>query len=189
MFKNILCCLALLACTATQADNLYRPEQYRALTADRKAYQVGDNLTILVFENASATTSAGTTTDKSTGVKVGIQSKNSSTALGLDLGDEYEGKGKIQRSGKLLAQITVTVKAVEPSGLLVVSGEQVIAVNDEKQEIKLEGKVRSADIGENNTVASSRLSDAKISYIGEGVLGDRQRPGLITRALAWLGLL
>ncbi len=189
MFKNILCGIALLTCTAVQADNLYKPEHYRPLTSDRKAYQVGDNLTILVFENASATTSAGTTTDKNSGVKIGVQGKSSNTNLGLDLSDDFQGKGKIERSGKLLAQITVTVKSVEPSGLLVVSGEQLIAVNEEKQEIKLEGKVRPTDIGENNTVASSRLSDAKISYIGEGVLGDRQRPGLITRVLSWLGLI
>lgn len=193
MSKILLsCCIIffiLLQAIPGQAENLYHPNRFHALVGDKKAYKVGDNLTVLVYENASATTSAGTNTDKSSGVKVGVKGKNTDTNLGLDLSDEFQGQGKIQRSGKLLAQITVQVKAIDTTGLLVVSGEQLIAVNEEKQEIKLEGKVRPTDIGENNTVISTRLSDAKISYIGEGVLGDRQRPGLITRFLAWLGLI
>lgn len=181
----------LLLCgnAAIQAENLYQPDKFKALVADKKAHRVGDNLTVLVFENASASATAGTSSDKSVGVNFDVRGTNTNNSGTLALGDEAQGKGRIQRSGKLLAQITVTVKSIEPSGLLTVSGEQIIAVNDETQEIKLEGKVRPADIGENNTVASSRLSDAKISYIGEGILGDRQRPGLITRLLNWLGLI
>lgn len=180
--------LLIFHAAAAQAENLYQPEQFKALVSDKKAYKVGDNLTVQVFEDASSTTSAATTSDKSSGVDFKVKGNNTDTSGNLALSDQAQGKGKIQRSGKLLAQITVTVKAVDPSGLLVVSGEQLITVNEEKQEIKLEGKVRPADIGENNTVLSSRLADAKISYIGEGILGDRQRPGLITRFLNWLGL-
>lgn len=199
MLKNMPAWSAVLLFSlnvvTVHADNLYQPDQYRALASDKKAYRVGDNLTVLIFEDASSTTSAGTSSDKSSGVSVGIKAKSVNSVNGtdtsgsLDLGDQSQGKGKIQRSGKLLAQITVTVRSVEPTGLLAVSGEQVITVNEEKQEIKLEGKVRPTDIGENNTILSTRLADAKISYIGEGILGDRQRPGLITRFLNWLGLI
>ena len=194
MLRNSLQCSAfavLILCGApgVHAENLYQPTEFRSLVSDKKAYRVGDNLTVLVYENASATATAGTSSDKSVGVNYNVLSTNTDKSGALALGDEAQGKGKIQRTGKLLAQITVTVKSIEPSGLLAVSGEQLIAVNDETQEIKLEGKVRTSDIGENNTVISSRLSDAKISYIGEGILGDRQRPGLITRILNWLGLI
>lgn len=181
--------LSCLCFSAAHADDLYKPNQFRSIVADNKAYQVGDNITILVYENSSSTTSAGTSSDKSVGVNISATSKHTNTKLGLDMGDEFEGKGKISRSGKLLAQLTVSVKSVDSTGLLYVSGDQVITVNDEKQEIKLEGKVRTKDIGENNTVISTRLSDAKISYIGDGILGDRQRPGLITRLFSWLGLI
>lgn len=181
--------LLVLSCFGSQAENLYQAEQFRALVADKRAYRVGDNLTVLVYENASATATAGTSSDKSIGINYSVAANNTNHQGALSAGDEAQGKGRIQRSGKLLAQITVTVKAIEPSGLLAVSGEQLIAVNDETQEIKLEGKVRPIDIGENNTIISSRLSDAKISYIGEGILGDRQRPGIITRILNWLGLI
>ena len=40
----------------------------------------------------------------------------------------------------------------------------------------------------NNSVVSNRIADAKIHYVGDGVLADGQKPGLITRVLTWLGL-
>ena len=81
------------------------------------------------------------------------------------------------------------VRSVEDNGDLIVSGEQLIKVNDEKQEIVLSGRVRPIDISENNTVVSSRLADARISYVGDGVLGEKQRPGILTRILSWLRII
>lgn len=186
-----LALLAVLACmpASGRADNLLPPGAYSSLVADRRALAPGDNLTVLVYENASATTSAATSAEKTAATRFAFKGKNSDSSAALDASDEYEGRGRIQRSGKLLAQITVTVQSVDASGALWVRGQQLIEFNDEKQEIKLEGRVRPRDIGENNTVPSSRLADARISYIGDGVLADRQRPGLLTRFLHWLGLL
>jgi flagellar L-ring protein precursor FlgH len=188
-FTGAFALLMLFHSLLLRADNLYQPGQFRAPVADAKAFKIGDNLTVLIYEDASSTTSAETTSDKSSGVNIGVKSKNVDTpaTATVDLGDQAQGKGTIQRSGKLLAQITVTVTSVDPSGLLAVSGEQEITVNDETQKIKLEGKVRPSDINENNTIISTRLANAKISYTGDGILGDRQRPGLITRFLNWLG--
>jgi flagellar L-ring protein FlgH len=188
LWWGLLTLAGLTAAAVVQADNLYSAATYRALASDNRAYRVGDNITVLVYENSSSSTSASTNADKSSGISVTAKGKHSTTNLGLDVGDEYEGKGKIQRSGKVLAQLTVTVKSVDEAGLLFVSGDQIINVNDEKQEIRVEGKLRPRDIGDNNTVLSTRLSDARISYIGDGVLADRQRPGWITRILHWLGL-
>lgn len=188
-FLTLCLFAACFSASPVSADNLYKAEQYRSLISDNKAYQVGDNITILVYENSSSSTTAGTSSDKSVGMTASAKGKHTDTNLSMAMGDEAEGKGKIQRSGKLLAQLTVSVKSIDPTGLLFVSGEQTIMVNDEKQEIKLEGKLRTKDIGENNTVVSTRLSEAKISYIGDGILGDRQRPGIITRVLNWLGLI
>ncbi len=64
----------------------------------------------------------------------------------------------------------------------------MILVNEEKQEIALSGRVRPYDILANNTVLSSRLADATISYVGEGLLAEQQRPGILSRLLRWLGL-
>ncbi len=185
----LLCMVGGLPSVAA-ADLFQSGSTFRSLTADKRAWRAGDVLTVQVVENSSASANANTTTEKNGGLRLGWKSTTSERDASLSMGDNFNGRGQIQRSGKLLAQITVTVQAVDPvSGLLQVAGEQQILVNDEKQEIRLEGRVRPVDILDNNTVLSTRLADARISYVGDGVLGEKQRPGILTRLLSWLGLL
>jgi len=186
---------AALACaqaiTPVHAASLYQGEgSYRSLTSDNRAYRVGDMLTVLVVENSSASANANTTAEKSGGLTFGMKTSTRGESGSLQLGDTFGGKGQIQRSGRLLAQLSVIVRDVDAaSGTLSVAGEQQILVNDEKQEIKLSGKVRPIDILDNNTVLSTRLAEAHISYIGDGILSEKQHPGLLTRLLGWLGIL
>jgi flagellar L-ring protein precursor FlgH len=189
-FANLLVVACAALAPPAGAVSLFEETTYRPLTADRKAFRPGDLLTVLVFETASATASANTTTEKNGGLGFDLKS-NFTTPKGatLMLSEDFSGAGRIQRSGRLAAQLTVTVRSVEDNGDLLVSGEQLIKVNDEKQEIVLSGRVRPIDIAENNTVVSSRLADARISYVGDGVLGEKQRPGILTRILSWLRII
>lgn len=173
----------LLVAVQAQAVNLYRAEDYRALTADRRAQRVGDVLTVLVVENASASASAGTATDKTTDASIRITSPSRQRNYGFGIDDNYDGNGKIARSGRLLAQLSVVVVGIEANGDLRVKGEQLLELNGEKQMINLEGRVRPIDIGEGNTVASNRIADARITYIGDGVLADNQSKGWLTRLI------
>ncbi len=88
----------------------------------------------------------------------------------------------------MLATISVKVKAINSNGDLLVNGEQLLTVNDEVQKVTVEGLVRPYDISEGNTVLSTRLADAKITYVGEGELTERQRRGMWRKVLDWLGL-
>jgi flagellar L-ring protein precursor FlgH len=49
--------------------------------------------------------------------------------------------------------------------------------------------VRPQDIGTDNTVISTRLSQAKIEMSGQGLLAEKQKPGILTRFLSWLKIL
>jgi flagellar L-ring protein FlgH len=49
--------------------------------------------------------------------------------------------------------------------------------------------VRPQDIGTDNTVLSTRLSQARIEMTGQGLLAEKQKPGILTRFLGWLGIL
>jgi flagellar L-ring protein FlgH len=185
------CALLLCALGNAAAGSLYQGDvAWRGLTSDRRAYRAGDVLTVQIVENSSAQSAANTTTSKNGSIGLAWQSTTSQRDANLSLNDAFAGKGQIQRSGRLTAQITVTVREVDPqTGLLTVAGEQQILVNNEKQDIRLEGRVRPIDIADNNTVLSTRLADARISYLGDGILGEKQRPGLLTRLLSLLGIL
>ena len=187
--RLLLGILAAAASAAVTADPLYREGDFRPLVADSRALRVGDNLTVIVTEFASVTTNARTATDKDGAISGTLQGTNSSKSGSIGLAEDFSGGGRIERSGKVTAQITVVVQAIEVNGDLRVKGKQDISVNDEVQTLLVEGRVRQQDIGANNTVLSTRLSDAKISYTGDGLLAEKQRPGLLTRFLSWLRLL
>jgi flagellar L-ring protein precursor FlgH len=78
---------------------------------------------------------------------------------------------------------TISAKVVEvfPNGNLAVEGKREIYVNNEKKEILLQGIVRPRDIASDNSVLSTQVADAKIMLTGIGVVGEKQRPGWLTR--------
>jgi flagellar L-ring protein precursor FlgH len=53
---------------------------------------------------------------------------------------------------------------------------------------QLDGRVRPQDISDGNLVLSTRLADARITYVGEGDLSDRARRAWWRRFLDAVGL-
>lgn len=182
--------LGLLALSAgANADSLYREGAYRAPAADNKAHQAGDLITIQVFENASATTSSDTGTRRKNGLSAGFSHGDlGGKQFTLSAGGDFDGGGHTQRSNRFLTTLTVTVTAVAPNGDLLVGGEQMLTINDEQQKVNLQGRVRPADISDGNVVLSTRLADARITYLGEGDLSERQRRSWWRGLLDWMGL-
>jgi flagellar L-ring protein precursor FlgH len=52
--------------------------------------------------------------------------------------------------------------------------------------IHVSGIIRPEDISVDNTVLSYSIADANITYTGEGVNQDAQKPGFLTRFFTWL---
>lgn len=181
---RLLAVLALCLCSQhASAGNLYDESRYRALTADRKAHAVGDVLTVLIYENTTATTAADTSAGHDAGIHLAVRTPSRGREAGVALRNDFDGRGATQRSGRVLAQLTVTVREKLPNGDLVLAGTQALEINNERQTIRIEGRVRAHDITEANTVLSTRVADARISLSGDGVLSDHQRPSWWQRLL------
>jgi flagellar L-ring protein precursor FlgH len=172
-----------------QADSMFKEQHFRAFASDHRAYRKGDSLTVIITEIATATSTAKTKTGKDGSVSAFVRGQNNNYDLGTGLSNNFEGGGQTERSGKLVARITVTVQEIDPSGDLQVKGEQQIEVNNERQWISVAGRVRPQDITTDNIVLSSRIGNAKIEYIGKGPLAEQQEPGILTRILSWLKIL
>jgi flagellar L-ring protein precursor FlgH len=168
--------------------SLYSDAQFQSLTADRRRFEVGEVLTIMVYENASASSSADTGTNRDSSVGVGVDLPNWKKSASATVNNDFNGTGRTQRAGRVLAQMTVLVREVLPNGDLMVGGEQLLEINGEKQTIRAEGRVRPRDITENNVVLSSRLAEAKLAFVGDGVLGEMQRPRWWQKLLSLFGI-
>ncbi len=179
----------LLIPVSASADNLYRPGNWAALAADRHAAAVGDSLVVLVYENASAINSAGTSSKRLNGLSGGINAGSQlNTSGSLNLSGSYDGRGQTSRSGQMTAQLSVVVDRLLENGDLHIAGMQTIIISGERSHIKLEGRVRTADIGADNSILSSRLADAVIEYDGKGYSSRSAKPGIVTRIFNLLGL-
>ncbi|WP_227494148.1 flagellar basal body L-ring protein FlgH [Ramlibacter pallidus] len=157
-------------------QSLYDESSWRPLTGDNKAFRAGDVLTVQVFENSSAVTSADTGTRRNNSLQAELAHGPRTVAqTSLGVGGDFEGGGRTQRASRLLTTVTVVVQEVLPNGQLRIAGDQVLTVNEELQRVTLEGVVRAVDIGHGNVVQSTRIADARITYVGEGDLSERQR--------------
>lgn len=188
--NRILLLLAAIAYAGhAAATSLYDERSYRPLIADSKAFRVGDVVTVQVIENASASSASDTTTRRTNDLSGSITHPSGKIATAdLNLAGQFDGGGTTERNGKLVAQLTVTVKEVLPNGDLRIGGEQHLTIDNESQRIYLEGHVRPQDISDANVVASTRLADARIVYLGDGDLSERQRRSWWRRIVDWLGL-
>jgi flagellar L-ring protein precursor FlgH len=169
-----------------------------SLFKDIKATKVGDTLTITVSEEAKAAKTASTATDRAkklngaftfagAGVgQVGTASPAGAVKFGPyegSFGTSFDGTGSTSRTNSMSAYMTATVVEVLPNGNLVIRGSRWTKVNDEMQQIIVEGVVRPNDITRNNTVLSQNIADAKIFLVGKGPVTQHQKPGWLLQVL------
>ena len=166
------------------------------LYEDQRARRVGDLITIVLVEKTAAKKSASTSTSKSSEItapaptvfgrspQFNAPGKDSlDLGLGMEIGSEatFDGGGDAALSNSLSGRITVTVTEVLPNGNLVVRGEKRVTINQGNEYIQIAGIVRPNDIQPDNTVRSTLVADAKITYTGDGVIGDSNSVGIFTR--------
>ncbi|WP_322966386.1 flagellar basal body L-ring protein FlgH [Sphingomonas fuzhouensis] len=178
--------IALLAVPVP--DNLFRGSAWSALATDQRAQAPGDAITIVVFQSADASNSAQNNTRKATDASVALDAGSLDESARATLGGGFAGRGEARRSERLVARLSAVVTHVLPNGDLVVTGRQRMAINGERTEIGVRGRVRIADIGSDNSVLSSRIADAEIDYGGRGFVTRGSKPGIINRVFSALGL-
>lgn len=175
---------------AVSSGAVFNPAGSYDLFMDMRARAVGDILTIALIEKTNAQKEQSTSTAKKsktdTGTPIiaggpvtwnGKQILNNSIA-----GDRaFDGKADSSQSNSLIGNITVSVADRLPNGNLLVRGEKLININQGEEYIRLQGIVRPVDIGPDNTVASTKVADAKISYSARGALADSNRQGWLSR--------
>jgi flagellar L-ring protein precursor FlgH len=164
----------------------------RSLFTDIKASQMGDILTVLIYEQSRASNQVSSKTEKSSGFSAstgpGAGKLDFIPMFGLssDSKNSYDGKGENMRNGSLRARMSVTVMEMKPNGDLIIEGTRTIGLSGDLETLTLSGVVRQRDISPENTIDSYLIADAIIKYTGKGAINTGSRPGPITRILNWL---
>jgi flagellar L-ring protein precursor FlgH len=171
--------------TSLAADPVSAP---RSLFADRRAHLPGDLLTVLISEAASMSTQAQTQLRKGESASANLLQRDGEMQLAnVGFDSQFAGGGQMERSGTLLARLSMQIDSVDANGNFLVSGDQVIVVNNEKQRIRVTGMVRPDDISADNTIPSWRVAGANIQLLGDGILTKKARPGILTWLLSLFG--
>ncbi len=160
------------------------------LFEDLKAGRVGDILTVRLVERTDASKNSQTSTSKATEATLGNPTvlgrpitRNGSPLLDGALNGEqgFDGSGSSSQSNSLVGDITVTVSERLHNGNLRIRGEKWVHLNQGKEFIRLSGIIRPYDIEPDNSINSTRIADAQITYSNRGVLAAANRMGLISR--------
>ncbi len=176
--------------TAPATGSLYAGARSMSLFSDVRAMEIGDIVSVVLIEATSAAKSADTELDKSSDVSItdptifgAPVTINGRYNLGSSLASAsaFEGEASSNQSNSLTGSIAVQVSRVLPNGNLVIQGEKWIQINQGDEYIRLRGIIRPEDVSPTNTVPSTLVADARISYGGTGPLNESNTPGWLTR--------
>ncbi|MCL6588907.1 MAG: flagellar basal body L-ring protein FlgH [Firmicutes bacterium] len=189
-FGMILLLMTGLLCPAfpVAADSLWSDQSGSLYSVKPKNFEVGDLITVLIVEQASASQQQQT----QSGEKGSFSAAANGTlqqylpGFGANWGTDSKGTGSTTRGGTLRATISVQIKEVDPNGIMIIEGRQVIKVNKAEQMIVISGTVRADDVSRDNTVLSTKIANAVIEFQGKGSVNSSDEPGLLTKFLQWL---
>lgn len=184
MVAAILCSVPSIAF----ADDLYKGGTWSTFASDNKAANVGDMLTVFVYENAEATNKVQNRSSKRTDIGGGISAGSLNESGNLNLSGGYTGSGEVSRSEKLVASISVYVVERYPNGDLLVEGKQTLNVNGETTTIGVRGQIRPSDVTSDNAILSSKIANAQIDYDGKGFVSRSAKPGILNKIFSFLGI-
>lgn len=159
------------------------------LYEDRTARRVGDTVTVTLDEQTDASKDANAQIGRQysyalpTPTLMGKQLVYNGTPVSFDIDSDqdFQGGGSATQSNALSGVLTATVVRVKPNGNMVIQGQKRLTLNRGDEYVTLTGEVRPYDIGPGNTVSSSRVANARISYTGDGALADSSRMGWLSR--------
>lgn len=154
------------------------------------ARHIGDVVTIVLSESTNAQKSATTKTQKSTSNTLpGVSLFGSPVTIhgaqvlsgNVNDASKFDGEGNSAQSNSLTGYITTTVAKVLPNGNLYIKGEKKIWINQGQENVVLSGVIRPIDLSPDNTIPSSRVANARISYGGKGAINDANAAGWLSR--------
>jgi flagellar L-ring protein precursor FlgH len=171
------------------------------LFSDHKAMHVNDIVTVNIVEEAAATSSGTKDLSKddtsnlgggifasaggsdTVGKYVGKLNGISNVGFNSESSSAFSGSGSASKDASFVTTISARVVKVMKNGNYFIHGKREILVDEQKQIIQVSGVIRPYDIDQDNTISSSKISDAKILYKTQGDIDRATEQGWGTKAV------
>ena len=167
--------------------SLFQQASYRPAFEDRRARMVGDNVTVMIVENVTASQKSSSTVDRDAKTSAGVTAlpftgKNFTDKLGVGAtsGNTFSGKGGTESANTFTGSITATVVDVLPNGHLVITGEKQIGVNQNVDVLRFSGTVDPRALQPGSIVNSTQVANVRVESRGRGAQNEAQ-------AMGWMG--
>ena len=177
----------------TASGSIYQANRDMRLFEDRTARRVGDTVVIRLIESTAASKSATTNVNKSSNINLenpilfgaslgnpALAASKNNYATTISGERELGGEGASDQSNSLTGNVSAVVVGVSPNGNLAIRGEKMLTLNQGEEVVQISGVIRPEDVAGDNTILSSQVADAKITYAGNGALAD-------ANTISWLG--
>jgi len=165
------------------------------MAADYKARMPGDLVTIHLLDNFSANTNGENKQSRQFSLSSAVSAlfgalgsnnrmQNLATA---NSSHSLDGKGASSMSSNVTLNLAAQVMETLPNGVLVVQAARDITLGNDRQTVYIRGLVRPGDLAQDNSVASTQLSDLQVEIKGKGAVADASRqPNFIVNTLVKL---
>lgn len=172
-----------------ETGSLFNLDRSNSLYDDSKPHGIGDIITVTLNEQTKAAKSADADLKKTNDASMDplavggqeLKVGDYNFSYGLKNDNKFSGSAQANQSNSISGSITVEVIDVLPNGNLAIRGEKWLTLNTGDEYIRLSGTIRPDDIAYDNTIASNRISNARIQYSGTGTNRDMQEPGFLAR--------
>ena len=184
----------LQAPEAPPNGSLFNARYSSLMVSDRRAYRLGDILTVELEGTTNVSMGGGSSSNKNATISIPdptLLGRSSASILGSDWSlaseiqptREYGGTTNSSRNNRLEGSVAVKVVDVLYNGTLRIEGNKWLTINSGREQIRISGLVRPEDISTDNKVSSERLAEAKVDYVALGDHANTHEPGWFTKAL------
>ncbi len=171
------------------ANSLWRTGA-RSFFNDQRAAKIGDILTVNISIQDSAQVNNSTARSRTSSTKDGVSallgledviqnalpgSPSLNPGVGFDSNSASNGQGSVNRQETVNLTIAAVITDRLPNGNLVIGGSQEVKINNELRELLISGVIRPEDVAADNTIAHTKIAEARISYGGRGDISQVQR--------------
>ncbi len=171
--------------SAPSQGGLWAPGgRFSDLATDYKARNLNDLIVIRIVEQTTAVADGAVKSQRKLDANSSISSfwgqlapRNGWQNIFTPHSEQtLDGQAQTSSNSHLTASLAGHVVEVLPNGNMVVEAAREVEMNNQRQTLLVRGIVRPGDVGADNSVLSTSLSNLEVELKGKGVVSDGVRP-------------